>query len=99
MKKFKKSGPKNGQKLRIAPHVISRNNIDGSVDVLKLGDQTDCFVIKGFAIHIWRRLEKKATLADLVSFSKKQGPLGAAESQKRVKSFVAELSRLGLIEA
>ncbi|MGZ3722420.1 MAG: PqqD family protein [Bdellovibrionales bacterium] len=82
-----------------APFCVSRFHPESeSVELVAIGPQIHVYTIDGVCAFVWRQLDGKSTLPQIISRTVKEFDVSAARAKKDIETFIDELLSLGIIQ-
>lgn len=87
------------QSYRVLDEIVSRNNKDGTVIVMKLDDSNVFFKIDGLAARVWKEIASKNSLADLKAEILKEYNTDEETLNRDISLLLADLQKNNLIVA
>lgn len=87
------------QSYRVLDEIVSRNNKDGTVIVMKLDDSNVFFKIDGLAARVWKEIAGKNSLADLKTEILNEYNTDEETLNRDISLLLADLQKNNLIVA
>ena len=86
-----------GMSYKIKEDVISRNNQDGTVILMRMDDGNSFFKINGVAAFVWKEMQASKSIDEIQKLVLENYNSNPEQVKKDVEGFVSDLAQKGLI--